>query len=308
MSQAADAALLVVILSSRSLAAVLQTVKFQTAFGLQRLNRMDLRPHWKKLPASSRSRGRLQMELRRGGLEGYLGKTEGLAEVFFCLSCFQVALPSPWSDGHQGRRRCDWCRAHLSNFGKRCGPVNTRYGPLSQKPSKSLHGPFGAHAMCYLVFNQSRSKFYCPFCDLQDSHRSRPLEEHSSLKATQSQVALTACVALTLSSRSLHLVLWTLEFQPQRLNQMDLRSATVAIPHGMKLPASLACGRLQMELHLRGLKGYLGKTHPVADVLFCLVASKLRYQSLKKRIATKDVAHAIGVGPVCPTSASGGVL
>ena len=92
-----------------------------------------------KLPASSRARGRLQMELHSRGLEGSLGKTEGLAEVFFCLSCFQVALPSPWSDGHQGRRRCDWCRAHLSNFGKRCGPVNTRYGPLSQKPSKSLH-------------------------------------------------------------------------------------------------------------------------------------------------------------------------
>ena len=113
---------------------------FQPALSLQRLNRMDLHPvaipHWKKFPASSRARSRLQIELHRGGLEGYLGKTQGLAEVFFCLSCFQVALPSPWSDGHQGRRRCDWCRAHLSNFGKRWCPVSTRCGPPGENTLK----------------------------------------------------------------------------------------------------------------------------------------------------------------------------
>ena len=149
---------------------------------------------------------------------------------------------------------------------------------------------FRAHAVLYifLVLKLWGSKFHCRLCNLQDSHRSRPLEEHISLKATQFQmlqVSHTPFLVVILSSRSPAVVLQTVEFQPalglQRLNRMDLGS--VAIPHGMKLPASLACGRLQMELHLRGLKGYLGKTHPVADVLFCLVASKLRYQSLKKK-------------------------
>ena len=140
MSHAAHTPFLVVIFSSRSPAVVLQTVEFQPALGLQRLNRMDLGsvaiPHGMKLPASSRARGRLQMELHSRGLEGSLGKTEGLAEVFFCLSCFQVALPSPWSDGHQGRRRCDWCRASLSNFGKRWCPVRTRCGPPGENTLK----------------------------------------------------------------------------------------------------------------------------------------------------------------------------
>ena len=146
-----------------------------------------------------------------------------------------------------------------------------------------------------------RSKFGCRLCDLQDSYRSRPLEKRDSLKA--------ATLELILPSRSLAVVLGTLEFQPalgvQPLNRMDLRP--VAFPCGMKLPASSrAQGSLQMELHRAGPEQNLGKTPALAEVLLRL-ASKLPFQALEV-VATEDVADGFGVGPFCPTSAGDGAL